>query len=370
MELVANVTGAHVDVVGPDPSTESRAVALGEAWSPIVLALPTGVYVVRASVPGYAPWETQLTLRGDADRRVEITLRPVACPLCGQPAGTDTFTCPSCRREHVHAFHRYERGACIDCAAREAFDRARAAATFDGWRAFLDAFRSANPRLTKQAELEIRRMTDRARERELADRVERFGKLAASGQIGPVVDTWRRMVVERPADADAHFALGNALEAVGDRGGALASYRAAAERAPNDPFVRREIGRLLAVSQMPTDAAREYTAAVTLKPDFADAHFELANLLELTGQPDAAAEGFRLAAASRPTNPMFHERYGRSLAGLGRYREASDAFRQAAAGYRRDGDPARGQASEQWARNALNQTALAKAGKFFKELFE
>jgi tetratricopeptide (TPR) repeat protein len=370
IELVANVAGVRAEVVGPDPSPEIVSVALGDAMHPRVLTLPAGAFTVRASAPGFAPWTAQLVLRGDADRRVEIAMHPVACPLCGHPAGTETFTCPSCRREHVHAFHRYDKGVCIDCAARAAFDRARAEGTFDAWRGFLDAFRSANPRLTRQAELEIRRMTDDARERELAERTERFAKLASRNSLGEIIATWRRMVIERPGDADSHLALATELELVGDRQGALAGYRAAAERAPGDPFARRELGRLLAVMRMPADAVREYTAAVTIKPDFADAHFELANLLASTGQLDAAIEGFRMAAASRSRNPVYHEGFGRALAQRGRFREASEAFRQAANGYRRDGNLQRAAAAEQWAQNAINQTALHKAGKFFKELFE
>ncbi len=367
---MANVANTRVEIVGPDPAPDVVTVALGEAMKPVVVTLPTGVYTLRASQPGHAPWSAQVALRGDADRRVEIALNPVSCPLCGTAAGTNTFTCPSCHRENVHAFHRYEKGVCIECAARAAFDRARATGTFEAWRGYIEAFRSANPRLTKQAELEIRRMTDDARERELAERAERFAKLATQNAIGDILASWRRVVVDRPADPESHLGLAMALEAAGDRNGAMAGYRSAAERAPNDPFVRRELGRLLAVQRLQSDAVREYTAAVQIKPDFANAHFELANLLGTMGQPDAAVEGFRMAAASRPQNAIYHEGYGRALAGRGRFREASEAFRQAAHCYRRDGNLQRADAAEQWARNALGQTAMHKAGKFFKDLFE
>ena len=370
LQLASNVAGARVEIAGPEPSQEIHVVTLGEPFRPEAVVVPSGAYVVRASRAGHAPWGAQVALKAGADRRLEVALHPVSCPLCGAAAGGDTFTCPSCRRENVHAFHRYERGACIDCAARAAFDRARAAGTADAWRGYLDAFRSTNAQLTRQAEHEIRRIADVAREAELAERAERFGKLAAAGQIGDIVTSWRRVAADRPADPESHFGLAMALEAAGDRAGALASLRAAAERAPSDAFVRRELGRLLAVARMPADAIREYTLAVNLKPDFANAHFELANLLASGGQLDAAVEGFRHAAASRPTNPVFHESFGRALAERGRFREASAAFREAAGCYRRDGNPERAAVADAWAERALSETALHKAGTMIKDLFK
>jgi tetratricopeptide (TPR) repeat protein len=370
LALAANVAGAAVEIVGPDPSPEIRSLVLGEPYRPEVFTLPSGGYTVRAIQAGYAPWMAHVALRQGTEQRLEVALQPVACPLCGAAAGSDVFTCPSCRRENVHAFHRYERGVCIDCAARGAFDRARATGTADAWRGYLDAFRSANLQLTRQAEHEIRRMADAAREAELAERAERFARLAASGGISDIVASWRRVVVDRPADPESHLGLAMALEAAGDRAGALAGYHAAAERAPADAIVRRELARLLAVARRPADAIREYTVAVNLRPDFAEAHFELANLLASTGQFDAAVEGFRHAAASRPKNPVFHESFARALAERGRFREASAAFRESAACYRRDGNLERAARADAWAERALAETTLHKAGTFIKDLFK
>lgn len=370
LQLASNVAGVTVEIVGPEPAQDSRQITLAEVWRSHSATVPAGVYLVRARYPGHAEWMAQVVATPDTEQRVEVVLQPVACPLCGAAAGTETFTCPSCRRENLHSFHKYGKEVCISCAALAEFHRAQATKTVEGWRGYLDAFRSADPMLTRQAEGEMRRLMDQARGREISERAERFAQLAKRGALADVIASWQRVTVERPGDAEGHFALAMAVEAMGDRYAALASYRTAIERSPNDPFLRRELGRLLSVLRMPAEAVREYTAAVQLKPDFADAHFELANLLAQMGQLDAALTGLRAATASQPGNALFHEVYGRALAERTRFREASEAFQLAARCYRRDGNAQRAALADQWARNAASQTALAKAGKFIKDLFE
>lgn len=369
-EVVANLAGVLVEFTGPEPARDIATVTTGEPWSSRPIALPAGRYRVRSSSVGCAPFIDEISLRGDTARRIEIVFQPQQCPLCGQPAGVDTFTCPGCNREHVHSFHRFDQGVCIDCAAKASFDRAKTAGTVDAWRTFLEGFRSANVHLTRQAELEMRFVQDKAREAELAERAERFAALAARGQMNDVVASWTRVVNERPGDHEARLALAMALEAVGDRGGALASMRIAAERAPKDPFVRRELGRLHVVLRNHGEAVREYTAAVQLKPNFADAHFELASLLAASGQVDSAIEGFRAAAASQPQNAVYHEGHGRALADRGRYREAGEAFRRAANCYRSSGNLERATINEQRSQEAFSQTAIHKAGRMIKGLLE
>lgn len=369
-EVVTNISGSTVEVVGPEPQNDVTVVTTGEPWSSRSLALPAGRYRVHCKSAGCTPFVDEIALRGDAVRRIEIALHPLACPLCAQPAGTDTFTCPGCKRENVHSFHRFEQGVCIDCAARASFDNAKATGTVDAWRVFLEAFRSANIHLTRQAEFEMRFLQDQARESELSERAERFAAMAARGQMGDVIASWTRVVNERPGDHDAHLALAMALEAFGDRNGALSGMRAAVERAPNDAFVRRELGRLYAVMRNPSEAVREYSAAVQLKPNFADAHFELASLLAASGQIDSAIEGFRAAAASQPHNGVYHEGLGRALSERGRHREAGEAFRLAANCYRTSGNDERAAVNEQRSDAAFSQTAMYKAGRMIKGLLE
>ncbi len=365
-----NAPGSVVEIVGPEPAEVSQSVTIPVGHAPVPLTLSAGVYSFRCTHAGHAPWMAEHTLRPGSDLALDVALRPIACPVCGQPAGEDTFVCPSCKRPDVHAYHRYDQSVCIDCAARAAFDRARGAGTLDAWNGFLATFRGADPRLTRQAELEIRQQIDHARESELAERAERFGRLAARREIADVVGRWRQKAIEQPRDAEAHFAFAMALEASGDRAGALVAYRKAAELASQDAFIHREYGRALNVSRQVREAVGEYTTAVRLKPDFAVAHFELANILATSGQHDAALEGFRLAAASRPQVALYHEGYGRALAHAGRYRDAAESFRLASAGYRRDGSVQRAVSCDQWAQNAIGQTAVHRAGKFLKELFE
>ena len=369
-EVVTSLTGAVVEFTGPEPLKDVATVTTGEPWSSRPIALPAGRYRVRSSSVGCTPFVDEIALRDDAVRRIEIVFAPLPCPLCGQPAGVDTFTCPGCKRENVHVFHRFDQGACIDCAARSSFDRAKSAGTVEAWRVFLEGFRSANVHLTKQAELEMRFLLDQAREAEIAERAERFAALALKGQMNDVVASWTRVVNERPGDHEAHFALAMALEAIGDRNGALAGLRVAAERAPNDPFLRRELGRLHAVLRNTDASIREYTSAVQLKPNFADAHFELASLLAASGQVDSAIEGFRAAAASRPQNAVYHEGLGRALADRGRHREAGEAFRQAAGCYRTMGNTERASVNEQWSQAEFSQTGIRKAGRMIKGLLE
>jgi Flp pilus assembly protein TadD len=368
LRLASNQPGTIVEIVGPEPSQTIARATLGAAGAPHEMTLAAGVYTLRAAVPAFAPWAASVELAPEGQRYVEVALRPIPCPLCGAPAGNDTFSCPSCHRSNLHAFHKYAGATCIECAARAAFDRAATVQTAEAWREYLDGFRSASDDLARRAEAALRRIADRARAAEIDERAERFARLAARGEIAPVVASWRQAAVERPNESATRLAFAAALEAARERDAALAEYAAAVGLAPRDPFARRELARLLVVAGRTGDAVREYSSAVSLKPDFAEAHFELASLLASTGQMASAVEGFRTAASLRPENSRFFEAYARALAEIGRFREAAVTYRHAAICRRREGDEAAATRDEQQAEMALAQTAVHKAGRFLRDL--
>jgi tetratricopeptide (TPR) repeat protein len=367
LRLSAKVSGARVELDGPEPL---RPLTVDEPGRAETLDVAAGRYTLRASAPGHVGVSRDLVLGLGAEERVELALEPVRCPVCGQDAASGTFACASCGRGDIHTTHRHRSGACVQCAARAAFERASAAGAADGWRDYLAEFREADADLASRAAAELRRILDDARAAELAGREARLADLAARGEIGAAVAESRSAVENDPGLGDAHLALAMALEAAGDRIAARESYRAAAERAPEDAFTRRLHARLLAGLRLSDEAASEYTAAVRSKPDFAEAHFEFARLLLAGGRADAAVEGFKAACAVRPNVAGYTDALGVALAACNRHREAGDALARASRLYAEAGEAEHAGDARRRAEAEYDKTALRRAGKFIKNFFE
>lgn len=164
----------------------------------------------------------------------------------------------------------------------------------------------------------------------------------------------------RPDSAELHFALGQACEALGDRGGAQESYRRsalldarhararsalglmlfsggepheglsllqeAATLAPGDAIVHSALGKGLRAAGDLGGALAAQVRALALDPRLADAHCERGAVLVLQGEADAARKSFETALGLDPAHVtaglnlaisrLLHGDFERGLAGL------------------------------------------------------
>lgn len=84
-----------------------------------------------------------------------------------------------------------------------------------------------------------------------------------SGQNEKAVDTLRKLVRELPSSVDAHYQLGLALTASGDRAGAAAAFQRALELDPQNASARQSLQRLQPSQSAPSTPADD-PATVTL----------------------------------------------------------------------------------------------------------
>jgi serine/threonine-protein kinase len=362
-----NVDGALVELTGPEGQASVRTLQPGLA-TPVNVTVPAGEYQIKASQPGFVEYVATISLGTDSVH--EIVMSRLACPICGEPSAGPTFTCVACARGYIHERHRHASGMCLMCAARGAFDRASRNASIDVWSAYLAEFAEADPALAAQAQAERKRLEEARRESELDERQSYFAELATKGGLAATVQAWRQAVAERPADGEAHFALGMALEAASDASAALGAYRSAVACLGRDPFVHRALGRLLAELRVAEEAVRAYSTAVTLKGDYVRAHIELARLLRSLGQLDSAVEGFKVASALQPSNCELHEELAQALQERGWFREAGDAYTAASRCWRDSGNAEASTAAQRRAQLAYEQTGVGKAARLIKGIFD
>lgn len=126
-----------------------------------------------------------------------------------------------------------------------------------------------------------------------------------NGDLDAAVETFRRLVRERPDYPDAQCNLGLAL---------------------------RRLGRYV-------DAEQALRRATVFEPRSARAHVELGKLQLVQSRPAAALPHLETALAIDPANPAGLNARGIALQGLRRYEEALTAFRQAQAAAPADPDP-------------------------------
>ncbi|HUO80438.1 MAG TPA: tetratricopeptide repeat protein [Steroidobacteraceae bacterium] len=120
--------------------------------------------------------------------------------------------------------------------------------------------------------------------------------LAALGRWGEAAAAYRHVLAIDPALADAHYALGVALQSQADYPAAIAAYG----------------------------------QALVLAPELADAHSGLGICRQLAGQPAAAEAAYRAALALRPGDPAVLSNLGVLLGEAGRTDEALALLRAAA----------------------------------------
>jgi tetratricopeptide (TPR) repeat protein len=103
--------------------------------------------------------------------------------------------------------------------------------------------------------------------------------LKASGKdLAEVESQLRRALALRPGDAQAHYELGQALEAAGKNDEALAQYRAAVDNAPSLVAAHRALARDALAAKDRLTAAAEFRSVLAWQPNDAEAQEALGHL--------------------------------------------------------------------------------------------
>lgn len=142
-------------------------------------------------------------------------------------------------------------------------------------------------------------------------------------------EAFERLIAATPGDAALHEGRANFLEAIGDRGGAVAAYRRMLEQLPKDFYASLQLGRLLAEQGSPELGVPYLEDTTRLRPSIPEGWHELGSALAAQGRFPAALECMLRAEQLRPQDPGNLCYTGKVLAKMQRRAEAIARYRQA-----------------------------------------
>jgi tetratricopeptide (TPR) repeat protein len=154
-------------------------------------------------------------------------------------------------------------------------------------------------------------------------------KCHQAGDLGQAEALYRQVVLADPANATAHFQLGNLFSAQGKGPLALAAYRHAVQLQPGFWEALAALGVTLAQQDQLAEAVPTLRQAIRLKPDLAQAHHNLGVALAQSGDLEQAAASLRDAIRLKPDYAEAHYNLGNTLVELNRREEAIPVFRRA-----------------------------------------
>jgi Flp pilus assembly protein TadD len=140
-----------------------------------------------------------------------------------------------------------------------------------------------------------------------------------------------RRIEKYPADYEAHFNLGAALQAMGKPAEALPYLTQAVKIRPSNATARNNLAVSLLSLERFDDALREFRESLKLDPAYHNARFNLARALMAKGDNPEALREFELYLQSAPDDSQAHEYAGRIYISLGKVVESLPHFRQAVA---------------------------------------
>jgi tetratricopeptide (TPR) repeat protein len=142
---------------------------------------------------------------------------------------------------------------------------------------------------------------------------------------------YRRALVLKPEFARAHNNLGFVLHHMGQAENALASFRRALEIEPGFALAHNSAGIVLRDLGRLEDAVASYRHALASMPDYAEAHYNLGNVAQEQGRLADAAASYRQALRIKPDFAQAHGNLGNALRGLGQLDEALACYRRSLA---------------------------------------
>lgn len=170
-----------------------------------------------------------------------------------------------------------------------------------------------------------------------AARNDRSGRLARlggglaleAGDNEAAIPFYRLVVAGAANDWSAWNNLGNALEAVGEPGEAIAALRRALDLAPDSAPIRVNLGNVLVAAGKLDEAQEELNRARTLLPNDPQPLISLHALHRARGDEDSAFDALLHAARLAPTDALINHDLGAEASRLARFAQAEVAFRQA-----------------------------------------
>ena len=113
-------------------------------------------------------------------------------------------------------------------------------------------------------------------------------RLVNVGDLTAAIALYRRVLRERPVDAETRFHLAETLYRSGNVAGAVEQYRMAAELEPDYVEAWTQLGCVALETQDAATAEEAFRAALERHPDYPDAHFHLAQFLSEAGRTTEA----------------------------------------------------------------------------------
>ena len=165
----------------------------------------------------------------------------------------------------------------------------------------------------------------------------RARRAAASGDHDSAEAIYRRLVNERPGNADLHYNHGNALARLGRNEEAEAAYRSALSRAPDSSAAMANLANLLARRGRDGEADDVYRRSIAADPGHVPTLLGASSLQFQRGNLRQAERYLRDALASDPHHPGVLQGLGQLLATASRLGEASETLSRALAAAREAG---------------------------------
>jgi Flp pilus assembly protein TadD len=140
----------------------------------------------------------------------------------------------------------------------------------------------------------------------------------------------RRRLEKYPADFEAHYNLGAALESAGKEAEALPHLETAVRLRPASAIARNTYGAALMVAGRVAEAIAQFRTAIEVQRDYANSHFNLGRALAAQGDAAGAISELREFLSQRPNDSKAHYLLAGILTGHDQLSEALPHFRRAA----------------------------------------
>ena len=139
---------------------------------------------------------------------------------------------------------------------------------------------------------------------------------------------WSDTVAKRPANARAHFNLGQSLLVLRRLPEARTQFEEALQIQPNFADAHNNLGNALFLAGHMADAEVHYRAALRLQPDSAEIHNNVGNVLLMSGNTEAAVAEYAQVLRIDPGYIKARNNLGYALRFLGRTPEAIAQFEE------------------------------------------
>lgn len=143
------------------------------------------------------------------------------------------------------------------------------------------------------------------------------------------IDLLTAALLDAPANADVHYALGNVLQKNGHADSAADHYRAAIDHRPDFAKAHNNLGIVMLKREAYRQAEQQFRRAFALDPALGEAAYNLGWALQAQGRIEEAVGMLQQSIRLQPGFPGGYVNLGMALFELGRTEAAIDAYRTA-----------------------------------------